>query len=100
MEIDLAAVNATYRRRLILEILARAPGNEAQAGILDTLLSERRLRTPRAELLKELDWLHDQGLVTVERVGPLTVATATQAGLDVAAGEVTVEGIARPERRC
>ena len=43
-----------------------------------------------------LDVLEEKKLVTVRHVGPFRVASLTEAGADVAAGRVTVEGVLSP----
>ncbi len=96
----LAEINTAARRLVLLQTLAAAPQYQANSVILDHALSAAGLAAARSEVETQLRWLHDQGLVTVERIGPFLVATATVAGLDAAAGKGHVDGVARPDPRC
>lgn len=95
----LAEINAAVRRLTILRLLAELPGWKANAAVLDTALDAMGTGAARAVIEEDLAWLHDQGLARAAAVGPVTVATLTQAGLDVANGERRHEGVARPTPR-
>ena len=53
----------------------------------------------RAVIETDFAWLAEQGLVEVEQLGPLAVATMTGRGIDVAEGRATVPGVKRPRPR-
>lgn len=95
----LAEINTATRRLTILRLLSEAPGAKANSAVLDTALDEMGVGAARAQVEADMAWLHDQGLVRVSAIGPVTVAAITQLGLDVAAGEARHEGVARPTPR-
>lgn len=97
-------MSAAYRehfaqqlRLTILRLLAEASGYRANSSVLVSAAAAYGFDATRAQVRTELAWLHEQALVTVENPLPdLTVATATERGLDVAAGRAQVPGVARP----
>lgn len=93
----LAELLAAQRRLAILQILAASPSGALNTAIIDRALDDAGLRTPRTAVDADVTWLHGEALVTASRTGPYLVAAITQAGRDVAAGEDTHEGVARPE---
>lgn len=52
----------------------------------------------RTRLREQLRWLEDEGLITLESVCGIYVATLTKRGLDVAGGKKH-EGVKKPEPR-
>jgi len=48
-------------------------------------------------LRADLAWLAEQGLVTIEEVATVMIATVTRRGGDVAFGRAVVPGVRRPE---
>ncbi|VUX47871.1 conserved hypothetical protein [Candidatus Defluviicoccus seviourii] len=94
----LAELLAAQRRLAILQILAAIPGGVLNTAIIDRALDNAGLRTPRATVDADVTWLHGEALVTASRIGFYLMAEITQAGRDVAAGEDSREGVARPER--
>jgi len=44
----------------------------------------------------DLAWLQDLGLLSIEKVGQMAIATITQRGADVAEGRAVIPGIRRP----
>lgn len=84
------------QRLVILRSLAEA-GYDANESILDDCLALYGHKISRDLVRTHLNWLEEQGLVRIERLGQgFMVATITQRGLDVANGEATVEGVKRP----
>lgn len=82
----------------ILRCLADAPEYTANDGLLHGHLAACGLSVSHAALRTQLAWLNEQGLAVVQRAGGalgITLATITDAGLDVAAGRSRVPGIAR-----
>ena len=79
-----------------LQILANTPGYGLNARIIKTALGQLN-HTPSTDLLNnDLNWLEEQGLVTLTEVSGLKVATLTERGADVAAGRSKIDGIAAP----
>ena len=50
----------------------------------------------RDQVKTEMQWLAEQGALTLNDVGPVLVATLTERGQDIAAGRARVPGIKRP----
>lgn len=78
------------RRRLILEHLAAAEGHALGAGVIAAVVVEGRQATWRDQVLADVDYLAQLGLVTIAEfpsaLGPQKEATLTGLGLDVARG--------------
>jgi len=86
-----------HARLAVLRILNGAPGRRANASVLRAGLDALLHRLGREALEGELAWLADQGLVTLERVDGMTLATLTSRGADVADDLAQVPGVARPD---
>ncbi|MYE14520.1 MAG: ArsR family transcriptional regulator [Gammaproteobacteria bacterium] len=84
------------QRLVTLQLLERAEGYDLNASILRSALAEFGHRPSADALRAELQWLAEQGLITVREVVGLQVATLTERGADAAAGRATVPGVARP----
>ena len=84
------------RRLVLLRLLAELPVYRANSSVLNVALERFGHATTRDQVRTELRWLEEQGLVSIEDMGPVLVATATERGLDVARGRAVVPGVARP----
>lgn len=84
------------RRLVLLRVLDRAPGNEANHYILREALDSMGHNVSRDVVRTELAWLAEQGFVTIEEVGSMAVACLTGRGHDVANGRAVVPGIKKP----
>lgn len=86
-----------HARLAVLKLLTDAPSYRANDSVLAQATDQLGLPVTRDQLRGQLAWLEEQGLATLERPTPtLIVATATQRGLDVAAGRAIVPGVVRP----
>lgn len=83
-------------RLVILRILNELPGYRANSSILSNALERFGHTQTRDQVKTQLMWLAEQGLVTVETVGPVIVADLTERGGDIATGRATVPGVSRP----
>ncbi|MDO5290227.1 MAG: ArsR family transcriptional regulator [Pseudomonadota bacterium] len=93
---DFATHLSEDRRLVLLRILAEMPGYRSNSSVLRTLL-ERWGHTPsRDQVVGDLVWLQEQGLLSGEQLGSVLVATLTERGHDVATGRARVPGVARP----
>lgn len=91
---------ASHLRLTILRVLAEAPGCKANSSILFNAADALGVPATRDQVRAEIAWLEEQRLVTSEEAMPgLVVATATERGLDVAAGRATHPGVQRPTPR-
>jgi hypothetical protein len=86
------------RRLVILRLLHQAPGNAANSSVIDKALHRLGHRVTRDIVKGDLAWLQEHDLITVEDMSDvdLLVATLTGRGQEVATGERTVTGVARP----
>lgn len=84
------------QRLVILRILAELPSYRTNSSVLVTLLGNFGHSPSRDKVKTELCWLEEQGLLTVDDVGDVYVATLSERGADVAAGRTTVPGVKKP----
>lgn len=84
------------RRLVLLRLLAEMPAYRANSSVLYVALEKFGHASSRDLVKTELLWLQEQALLSVEEMGPVLVATATERGLDVACGRAIVPGVARP----
>jgi len=88
------------QRLYLLRLLAKMPEYKANNATLLVAMNQIGLPMSAQKLQFELGWLAEIGLISIERVGTsdsaMLIAELKDAGLDVAAGLSTVQGIARP----
>lgn len=84
------------QRLVILRVLAGMPSYTANSSVLHGLLGKFGHNPSRDQVKTEIQWLAEQGLVTIEAVSDLLIARITERGADVAAARVTVPGVKRP----
>ncbi len=84
------------RRLVILRFLAEDPSYRLNTSVLRTALDAFGHSVSRDQVETDVAWLAEQGLVSVETVGPVRVATLTGRGVDVATGKAVVPGVKRP----
>ena len=88
------------RRLQILCLLAESHAYTASADLLQTVLAGMGHAISHDRLATDLEWLTEQGLIGLERIGDganaVPLARVTARGLDVANGMAAVPGVARP----
>lgn len=84
-------------RLRILRRLREQADYSAPAAILQEDLERQGLTLSMAAVRTAVAWLNEQGLVIAQTVGDsgIVIATATEAGIDVASGRSLVPGVAR-----
>ncbi len=87
---------AADQRLVILRILNEAPGYCTNDSVIDMSMGMIGHRIPRDTVQTHLHWLEEQGLIELEAMGEILVATLAGRGQDVATGEATVPGVNRP----
>ncbi len=89
---------AADRRLALLRTLEEAPGFAANHSVLHSALRDFGHEPSRDQVLSDLHWLREQGLVTLDESlgGKVIVARITERGADVAHGRATVPGVKRP----
>lgn len=84
----------------ILLILEEDADFSMPATVLAAALNARRLAPPWLELIRELHWLAEHGLVVIVAVNAGGIETfsarLTNTGEDVALGRTRMAGVARP----
>lgn len=88
------------RRLVLLRFLDEAPGRELNTSVLHTALDAYGHAVSRDQVETDAAWLAEQGLITLEVVGPVRVAALTGRGADVVACRAVVPGVKRPGPRC
>lgn len=85
-----------HRRLAILRMLSNMPGYRANDSILTDAVDSVGVSSSRDQVRTSIDWLAEQGLVTVEAPASLKIVTVTQRGADVAKGRARVTGVQVP----
>jgi len=93
---DFSAFLREDQRLVILRILADLPAYRANSSVLTMGLANFGHGVSRDQTKTELHWLAEQGLVALEPVESVLVATLTERGADVAAGRARAPGVKRP----
>lgn len=83
-------------RLALLRLLHEMPGYSANSAVLHTAAQSLGFHISRDKVATTLDWLREQGLLTLERLAGVTVAKLTARGADVATGLAVVTGVDRP----
>lgn len=84
------------RRLVILRTLEEDPGYTMNESVIQTCLEAIGHSVSRDRVRTDLEWLREQGLVTLADVVSVKVAKLTGRGADVACGRATVPGVKRP----
>lgn len=84
------------RRLVILRVLSDLPGYKANSTVLTLALDSFGHTVSRDYTRGQIAWLAEQGLVSVEDLGPVLLVTLTERGMDVARGAFVFPGVARP----
>lgn len=85
------------RRLTLLRLLSESRGYFGNSSILHAGLMHLGVQSDRDDVLTDLHWLSDQGLVTLtEAIPSVLVATLTSRGNEVATGRTVVPGVQRP----
>jgi hypothetical protein len=88
------------RRLVILRLLSEASGYRANSSVLHAGLQYLAIAASRDDVLTDLAWLQDQGLVRLDQVtDSIQTVTLSARGDDVAHGRAIVPGVSRPSPR-
>ncbi|UYZ84297.1 ArsR family transcriptional regulator [Entomomonas sp. E2T0] len=83
-------------RLVILRVLTELNGYTSNNSIITELLKKWGLKVSHDQVKTHLRWLDEQGLITIEDINGVLIATLTERGEDVANGFATVDGVKRP----
>jgi len=87
---------AEDRRLVILRTLESSSGYEANESMTAMIVRQFGHGVSRDQIRTDFGWLKEQGLITVEEIATVQIATLTQRGLETAQGFVTTPGVKRP----
>ncbi|OED43601.1 hypothetical protein ACH42_09830 [Endozoicomonas sp. (ex Bugula neritina AB1)] len=87
------------QRLVILRTLAEMNGYQANESILQMVLDKYGHNISRDLVVSHLQYLQEHGLISLDDVGSITVATLLARGEDVAAGRANVSGVKRPRAK-
>ena len=87
---------AADRRLVALHLLVNSAGYAANEYLIEAGLGDQGHVVSNDQVRGELSWLAEQGLITTDNVGGVTVAKLTRRGHDVAHGKAHVPGVKRP----
>lgn len=88
------------RRLALLRFLEDSGGDYSlNTSLLQTALANIGHAVSRDVVTADAAWLEEQGLTTLEILGPITVVHLTQRGADVAMGRARHPGIKKPSPR-
>ncbi len=88
-----------HRRLAILRHLEACSEYTSNASILTDVLRGLGVTSTRSQVITELVWLRENGLITTIDQGEFVVATATQAGVEIAQGVSVHPEVQRPRPR-
>lgn len=86
----------TEDRRLVILRSLMDCNNEANESILNDCLDAYGHNVSRDVVRTQINWLQEQGLVTVEDLHGFFIVTITGRGQDVAEGRTRVPGVKNP----
>jgi hypothetical protein len=84
------------RRLLILQMLEQDSSYSHNVHIVQSVLASLGHSVSEDLVKTELRWLEEQGLLDIEDISGIMVVKLNQRGVDVAKGNGSVDGIARP----
>lgn len=89
-------IHDQHLRLSILRLLEKEGDYRANDSLLTAAVEPLGFKVSRDKMRAQLAWLSEQGLVTLEAVGHLSVVMITERGIDVALGRATAPGVQRP----
>jgi hypothetical protein len=85
-----------HRRLAILRFLKDCDGYAANGSILRDVLNGVGVSSTADQVTTELAWLREQGMISLDDLGSLMLATATTRGVEIAQGLASHPDIQRP----
>ncbi len=87
---------AEDRRLVILRTLENSGGYEANESMVAMVVRDFGHAVSRDQIRTDFAWLKEQGLLTIEEIATVQIATLTQRGLETAQGFAITPGVKRP----
>lgn len=91
-----AELQTEDRRLVVLRLLLQSAEYRANTYLLHQALPSFSHSIGMGRLVEDLAWLQERGLLEIEEVGGVGLATLTQRGADVAEGREQEAGVKRP----
>lgn len=85
------------RRLVLLRLLDKAPGSQANTYVLTSGLRDMGHKCTRDRVETDTAWLAEQGLVSTADADGVTVVKLRRRGREVAMGDAIVPGVKSPE---
>jgi hypothetical protein len=85
-----------HRRLAILRFLKDCDGYAANSSILRDVLNGVGVSSTADQVTTELAWLREQGMISLDDLGSLMLATATTRGVEIAQGLASHPDIQHP----
>lgn len=96
---DYASTLSKHRRLTILKFLTDSPEYTSNGSILVEVCNQFGVRSTRDQVVGDLAWLKEQGMVTFDDHSGFIVVTATSRGAEIAQGLARHDGVQRPGPR-
>jgi hypothetical protein len=93
---DYAATLRKHRRLAILRFLKDSAEYSANGSIIRDVLNGVGVTSTNDQVTTELVWLRENGMITLDDLGSVLLATATTRGVEIAQGVATHPDIQRP----
>ena len=90
---------AEDRRLVILRLLHDSPRYSTNESVIAIALRDFGHGVSRDQARTDFAWLTENGLITVEDLSTVLIATLTQRGVETVLGIVTTPGVKRPSPR-
>lgn len=87
---------AEHLRLTLLRLLDAASACTLNDSLLRDAAASYGINASRDQVRQELAWLEQAGLITMQDLSVLKIATLTERGCEVAAGRERVPGVQRP----
>lgn len=88
-----------HRRLAILRHLEACSEYTSNVSILTDVLRGVGIQSTRSQVITELSWLRENGMISTVDQGDFVVATASTSGVEIAQGVATHPEIKRPRPR-
>ncbi|WP_151720203.1 VpaChn25_0724 family phage protein [Gemmobacter serpentinus] len=88
-----------HRRLAMLRFLKDCDGYSANGSIIRDVVNGVGVTSTTDQITTELAWLKEQGLITLDDLGGLLLATATTRGVEIAQGLASHPDVQRPSPR-
>lgn len=86
------------RRLRILRVLSTKPPYRANDSLIAMVVQSFSIDASSDQIRTDLHWLKENGLLEIEEIATVIIATLTQRGFETAQGIIAVPGVRRRSR--